>query len=84
MSAVRHLLIKEVGEANVTRGSDTQSIRGVCASVLSLNLDAIEETVPFSTYGLDSLTSVRLSTILKKLFGLEVTQMQLLSSHMTG
>ena len=81
---MRHLLVKEVGEANVNQGSDKQSIRGVCASVLSLDPDAMEETVPFSTYGLDSLTAVRLSGILKKLFSLEATQMQLLSSHMTG
>lgn len=40
--------------------------------------------MPLSFYGLDSLTSVRLSNILKGKFGLVVTQMQLLAATMTG
>lgn len=84
LSVMRHLVVKDIGKAKATQGSNKQSIRGVCASALSLSPDAIEDTVPFTTYGLDSLTSVRLSGTLKKNFNLEITQMQLLSSHMTG
>ncbi|EEB87871.1 hypothetical protein MPER_14597, partial [Moniliophthora perniciosa FA553] len=46
-------------------------------------MDRIEDNVPLSAYGLDSLTSVRLSGILKAHFGIEATQMQLLSQTMT-
>ncbi|KAH9941391.1 hypothetical protein B0H21DRAFT_550311 [Amylocystis lapponica] len=52
--------------------------------VLSLNVDDAAETIPLPSYGLDSLMSIRLSGILRKDFGISVTQMQLLSSYMTG
>ncbi|OSX56630.1 hypothetical protein POSPLADRAFT_1088939, partial [Postia placenta MAD-698-R-SB12] len=43
----------------------------------------IEETIPLSSYGLDSLIAARLSGILRAEFGVDVTQLQLLSGHMT-
>jgi acyl carrier protein len=36
-------------------------------------VDAVEEYIPLSSYGLDSLTSVRLSGILKSYFDISVT-----------
>jgi len=53
------------------------------ASVLALDQNEIMDNVPLSSYGLDSLTSVRLSAILKKDFGMDVTQLQLLGKAMT-
>ncbi|KAF9230715.1 hypothetical protein BU15DRAFT_7016, partial [Melanogaster broomeanus] len=43
----------------------------------------IMDNVPLSSYGLDSLTSVRLSGTLKMNFGMNVTQLQLLGNTMT-
>ncbi|EPQ50300.1 polyketide synthase [Gloeophyllum trabeum ATCC 11539] len=80
---VRHLLVKESSENRAADGAKESSIRGTCASVLSMEVDELEDIVPLASYGLDSLTSVRLSGLLQQKFGIAVTQMQLLSSHMT-
>ncbi|KAH9940662.1 polyketide synthase [Amylocystis lapponica] len=82
-SFVRHLFSKESTENKVANASKEKSIRETCASVLSMDLDAVEENIPLSSYGLDSLTSVRLSGILKSQFSISVTQLQLLSSYLT-
>ncbi|KAI3601476.1 polyketide synthase [Moniliophthora roreri] len=82
-STMRHLLVKEASDGILSNDTKEQSIIGVCATVLSLEMDRIEDNVPLSAYGLDSLTSVRLSGILKAHFGIEATQMQLLSQTMT-
>jgi acyl carrier protein len=79
---MRHLLTKE--KVDSSSGLMEQSIRRECAAVLSLNADEVAENVPLSSYGLDSLTSVRLSGILKAKFNITVTQLQLLSNFMTG
>ncbi|KAI3605818.1 polyketide synthase [Moniliophthora roreri] len=82
-ASMRHLLVKETSDGATSNGAKEQSILGACASVLSLDIDRVEDNIPFSTYGLDSLTSVRLSGILRTYFGVEVTQLQLLSQTMT-
>ncbi|KAG7085922.1 Type I Iterative PKS [Marasmius oreades] len=82
-AAMRHLLVKENSDALASNGKVEQTILGACASVLSLEIDRVEDNIPLSTYGLDSLTSVRLSGILKTYFSVEVTQLQLLSQTMT-
>jgi acyl carrier protein len=82
--SMRHLLVKENADAGLRKASTEQSIHAACAKVLSLEVDDIEDDIPLSSYGLDSLTSVRLSGILKQYFDTTVTQLQLLSSHMTG
>ncbi|PCH43241.1 KR-domain-containing protein [Wolfiporia cocos MD-104 SS10] len=84
LASLRHLLVKETTEVGSNRESTEQSIRATCAMVLSLEVDDLEENIPLSSYGLDSLTSVRLSGILKQYFNIAVTQLQLLSRHMTG
>ncbi|KAJ3555439.1 hypothetical protein NM688_g2577 [Phlebia brevispora] len=81
--SIRHLVVKEVQEAQGKAVTDERSIRAVCAAVLSLEVNGVEENIPLSSYGLDSLTSVRLSGILKQKFDINVTQLQLLSRHMT-
>jgi fatty acid synthase, animal type len=81
---LRHLLVKKNADVVSGKASVEQSIRAVCAKALSLDLEDIRENVPLSSYGLDSLTSVRLSSILKHYFNITVTQLQLLSNHMTG
>src|ERR1700722_13661511 len=81
---MRHLLVNEISDASNTEGPTEQTIRAACATVLSLKVEDVEDTIPLSNYGLDSLTSVRLSNILKTYFDIAVTQLQLLSSHMTG
>ncbi|CCM00452.1 uncharacterized protein FIBRA_02484 [Fibroporia radiculosa] len=83
-SIIRHLVTKDVDGATLSGTSDEGTIRAACAKVLSLAVDEIEETVPLSGYGLDSLTAARLRGILKSSFGLDVTQLQLLSGYMTG
>ncbi|KAF9237175.1 hypothetical protein BU15DRAFT_76182 [Melanogaster broomeanus] len=81
LSLLRHLLVKE----NIENGSTGKelSIRATLASVLALDQNEIVDNVPLSSYGLDSLTSVRLSGILKKDFGMNITQLQLLGNAMT-
>ncbi|KAF9239502.1 polyketide synthase [Melanogaster broomeanus] len=81
LSLLRHLLSKENIESS-SRGKE-RSIRATLASVLALDQNEIMDNVPLSSYGLDSLTSVRLSAILKKDFGMDVTQLQLLGKAMT-
>ncbi|KAF9237177.1 polyketide synthase [Melanogaster broomeanus] len=81
LSSLRHLLAKETIESSST-GKEL-SIRATLASVLALNQNEIMDNVPLSSYGLDSLTSVRLSGILKADFGMNVTQLQLLGNAMT-
>ncbi|KAK7021060.1 hypothetical protein VNI00_017549 [Paramarasmius palmivorus] len=78
-SSMRHLLVKESSEGAMSNGPKEQNILAAAAAVLSLEPDRVEENVPLSAYGLDSLTSVRLSGILKAYFSIEVTQLQLLS-----
>ncbi|KAJ8483173.1 hypothetical protein ONZ45_g14697 [Pleurotus djamor] len=78
---MNHLLSREGSEAEI---APTEcSIIMECATILSLNAKDISETVPLSSYGLDSLTSIRLSAILASKFGIHVTQLQLLGTHMT-
>lgn len=84
LSSMRHLLVNETLDAARASGPAEQTIRAACATVLSLKVEDVEDTIPLSSYGLDSLTSVRLSGILKTYFDITVTQLQLLSSHMTG
>jgi fatty acid synthase, animal type len=84
LSLLRHLLIKENVDAGCSNASTKPSIRGACATVLSLQVEDLEVHIPLSSYGLDSLTSVRLSSVLKQHFGFTVTQLQLLGGHMTG
>ena len=81
---MRHLLVKEAATTVAAGGKNEQTILGACANVLSLDLERVEDNIPLSAYGLDSLTSVRLSGILKSQFGVDVTQLQLLSQTMTG
>lgn len=76
--------MKENADASLGNASIKQSIHGACANILALDVEDIEIDVPLSSYGLDSLTSVRLSGILKQYFDTTVTQLQLLSSHITG
>ncbi|KZT06920.1 polyketide synthase [Laetiporus sulphureus 93-53] len=83
LASLRHLLVKENADVSVANASNEQTIRAACAMVLSLNTEDVEENIPLSSYGLDSLTSVRLSGILKQYFDVTVTQLQLLSSYMT-
>ncbi|KAK1215285.1 hypothetical protein PQX77_022103 [Marasmius sp. AFHP31] len=80
---MRHLLVKETATRAATDGKDEQTLLGACANVLSLDLERVEDNIPLSAYGLDSLTSVRLSGVLKSQFGIDVTQLQLLSQTMT-
>ncbi|KDQ50123.1 hypothetical protein JAAARDRAFT_711195 [Jaapia argillacea MUCL 33604] len=82
LSLLRHLLVKETNEAS-DKGAAEQTIKAACAMVLSLEVNDVEDNVPLSSYGLDSLTSVRLSGILKAHFDLTVTQLQLLGGNMT-
>lgn len=84
LSSLRHLLVKETADAAAANASTEQTIQAACAMVLSLSVEDVEENIPLSSYGLDSLTSVRLSGILKQYFDITATQLQLLSSHMTG
>ncbi|KAF9237180.1 polyketide synthase [Melanogaster broomeanus] len=81
LSSLRHLLAKENIESSST--GKEWSIRAALASVLALDQNEIMDNVPLSSYGLDSLTSVRLSGILKTDFGMNVTQLQLLGNAMT-
>ncbi|KIJ24979.1 hypothetical protein M422DRAFT_216980 [Sphaerobolus stellatus SS14] len=80
---VRHLIVKDENDSIAAGTSYEGTIRAACAKILSLSVDEIEETIPLSGYGLDSLTAARLKGILKVEFGLDVTQLQLLSSYMT-
>ncbi|KAH7886699.1 hypothetical protein F5I97DRAFT_2059038 [Phlebopus sp. FC_14] len=80
---IRHLVAKDENDSMVTGTTYEGTIRAACAKILSLPVDEIEETIPLSGYGLDSLTAARLKGILKAEFDLEVTQLQLLSSYMT-
>ncbi|ESK88629.1 polyketide synthase [Moniliophthora roreri MCA 2997] len=82
-SSMRHLLVKETTDSVAADGGKEQTILGACAAVLSLDIDRVEDNIPLASYGLDSLTSVRLSGVLKARFGVEVTQLQLLSQTMT-
>ncbi len=82
--SLRHLVAKETQEARNSAATNERSIRAACAIVLSLDVKDVEENIPLASYGLDSLTSVRLSGILKQYFDISVTQLQLLSRHMTG
>jgi acyl carrier protein len=84
LASLRHLLVKENADASLSNASIKPSLLGACAKVLSLDVEDIETNIPLSSYGLDSLTSVRLSGILKQYFDTTVTQLQLLSSHITG
>jgi fatty acid synthase, animal type len=84
LASVRHLLVKENADAGLGNVSVEKSILGACAKVLSLDIEDIETNIPLSSYGLDSLTSVRLSGILKQHFDTTVTQLQLLGIHITG
>ncbi|CCM04557.1 uncharacterized protein FIBRA_06738 [Fibroporia radiculosa] len=81
LSSLRHLLIKQNVQTAIA--AEEWSIRAACASVLALNVNEIADNVPLSSYGLDSLTSVRLSGILKTDFNVSVTQLQLLGNSMT-
>ncbi|KAF9239507.1 hypothetical protein BU15DRAFT_74658 [Melanogaster broomeanus] len=81
LSSFRHLLAKESIESSST--GKQLSIRATLASVLALDQNEIMDNVPLSSYGLDSLTSVRLSGTLKTNFGMNVTQLQLLGNTMT-
>ncbi|KAF9237185.1 polyketide synthase [Melanogaster broomeanus] len=81
LSSLRHLLAKENIESSST--GKEWSIRAALAAVLALDQNEIMDNVPLSSYGLDSLTSVRLSGILKTDFGMNVTQLQLLGNAMT-
>ena len=81
---MRHLAVKEAQAVDTSSANNERSIRGACATVLSLEVKDVEDNIPLSSYGLDSLTSVRLSGILKQHFDINVTQLQLLSRHMTG
>ncbi|KAF9237183.1 polyketide synthase [Melanogaster broomeanus] len=81
LSSLRHLLAKENIESSST--GKEWSIRAALAAVLALDQNEIMDNVPLSNYGLDSLTSVRLSGILKTDFGMNVTQLQLLGNAMT-
>ncbi|KAL0572907.1 hypothetical protein V5O48_009054 [Marasmius crinis-equi] len=80
---MRHLLVKEANSNVASDSNKEQTIVNACANVLSLDLDRVEDNIPLSAYGLDSLTSVRLSGVLKSQFGIDVTQLQLLSQTMT-
>ncbi|KAF8837242.1 polyketide synthase [Paxillus ammoniavirescens] len=80
---IRHLVSKDENDSTAAGTSYEGTIRAACAKILSLHDDEIEETVPLSGYGLDSLTAARLKGVLKAQFDLEVTQLQLLSSYMT-
>nr|ART89046.1 polyene polyketide synthase 1 [Agaricomycetes sp.] len=82
-SSFRHLHVKESASVSAVSASNEQTIRAACAMVLSLPVEDVEENIPLSSYGLDSLTSVRLSGILKQYFDITVTQLQLLSAHTT-
>ncbi|KAI0917773.1 Type I Iterative Polyketide synthase (PKS) [Taiwanofungus camphoratus] len=82
LSLLRHLVKKESND-RTEDGTGRHTIRAECAKVLSLDTDQVEVNVPLSTYGLDSLTSVRLSNSLKANFGVIVTQLQLLGGNMT-
>ncbi|CCM04590.1 uncharacterized protein FIBRA_06771 [Fibroporia radiculosa] len=81
LSSLRHLLIKQ--NVQTATAAEEWSIRAACASVLALNVNEVADNVPLSSYGLDSLTSVRLSGILKTDFNVSVTQLQLLGNSMT-
>lgn len=81
---MRHLLVKETVNPTAGAGMKEKSIRRTCATVLSMDIEAVQENIPLSTYGLDSLTSVRLSGILKAQFGIQATQLQLLSNYMSS
>ena len=82
--SVRHLVVKNAQEVEHSTTASEQTIKKACATVLSLDDKDVAENIPLSSYGLDSLTSVRLSGILKQYFNISVTQLQLLSRHMTG
>jgi fatty acid synthase, animal type len=84
LSNMRHLLVDEISDETKASESMEQTIREACAIVLSLKVENVEDAIPLAIYGFDSLTSVRLSNILKTYFDTTVTQLQLLSSHMTG
>jgi fatty acid synthase, animal type len=71
-------------DAGLSNAAIKPSLLGACAKVLSLDVEDIETNIPLSSYGLNSLTSIRLSGILKQYFDTTVTQLQLLSSHITG
>ncbi|KAF9242059.1 polyketide synthase [Melanogaster broomeanus] len=81
MSALRHLLAKENVDTSATGHEWT--VRAALAAVLALDQSEIMDNVPLASYGLDSLTSVRLSGTLKTDFGINVTQLQLLGNSMT-
>ncbi|KAF9235665.1 polyketide synthase [Melanogaster broomeanus] len=83
LSSLRHLLVKETIDSSSTGKEKELSIRATVASMLALDQNEIMDNVPLSSYGLDSLTSVRLSGILKTKFGMNVTQPQLLGNAMT-
>ncbi|GJJ08186.1 Type I Iterative PKS [Clathrus columnatus] len=80
---IRHLVVKDEA-GSIVRGTTYEgTIRAACAKVLSIPVDEIEETIPLSGYGLDSLTAARLKGTLKAEFNMEVTQIQLLSTRTT-
>ncbi|CCM06115.1 uncharacterized protein FIBRA_08364 [Fibroporia radiculosa] len=81
LSSLRHLLTKQ--SVQVALATEEWSIRAACASVLALDVKEIADNVPLASYGLDSLTSVRLSGMLKTDFNVSVTQLQLLGNSMT-
>ncbi|KIK63451.1 polyketide synthase [Collybiopsis luxurians FD-317 M1] len=80
---IRHLGVKDTDESFASGASHEGTIRAICAKVLTLDVDEMDETLPLSSYGLDSLTAARLKGVLKAQFSLEVTQLQLLSNYMT-
>lgn len=84
-SSIHHLLVKDL-DSNLLVGTKSYegTLRAACAKVLALDVDEIDETLPLSGYGLDSLTAGRLKGVLKAQFSLEVTQLQLLSAYTTG
>ncbi|KIJ60835.1 polyketide synthase [Hydnomerulius pinastri MD-312] len=81
LSSLRHLLTKQ--NVEIALATEEWSIRAACASVLALDTNEVADNVPLASYGLDSLTSVRLSGILKTNFNVSVTQLQLLGNSMT-
>ncbi|PWN40837.1 hypothetical protein IE81DRAFT_292760, partial [Ceraceosorus guamensis] len=57
-----------------------KSPKGLVEEALGAQSDSLDERAPLSSLGLDSLTAVKLSGLLKRQFGLSFTQMQLLGA----
>jgi fatty acid synthase len=80
---ISHLQAHSRKRESVTLQPGLPGIISLVATTLDTEADDLDPNAPLANYGLDSLTSIRLSTLLQTELGLSVSQLQLLSGYCT-